>query len=340
MLKSVRTIKGVFYKKYMKKLLIGLRTSIRFIILLLVAASIIISLIVLIYKPIYSVYLDGEFIGYSENKSKLQNKISSYMENGEDENVAFVQFDKLPTYKICFLKKDIVTNDEEIFDKIKESGITYYKYYAVALDGEEKSYVSSFEDAENVVEELKKKNSANVDKLTIVEKYKTEKEEIEDTSTIVASLYKQKTVQKTQTAVATSANATSATAKVNIGINFIKPTTGAISSRYGSRWGRTHKGLDIAASTGTPIKAAASGTVTAAGWNNGGYGNLIVISHGNGVQTYYGHCSSISVKEGQKVSAGDVIGKVGSTGRSTGPHLHFEIRVNGTAYNPLNYVNM
>ena len=241
---------------------------------------------------------------------------------------------------MCFLKKDITTNDEEIFEKIKETGTTYYKYYAVALDGEEKSYVSSFENAEKVVEELKQKDSANIDKITIVEKYKTEKEEVEDTSIIVASLYKQKTVQKTQTAVATSANATSRTAKVNIGINFIKPTVGTISSRYGSRWGRTHKGVDIAASTGTQIKAAASGTVTAAGWNNGGYGNLIVISHGNGVQTYYGHCSYIGVKEGQTVSQGDVIGKVGSTGRSTGPHLHFEIRVNGTAYNPLNYVSM
>ena len=112
-----------------------------------------------------------------------------------------------------------------------------------------------------------------------------------------------------------------------------------VSSRYGSRWGKTHKGLDIAASTGTSIKAAASGTVTTAGWNSGGYGYLIVISHGNGVQTYYGHCSSILVKEGQTVSQGDVIGKVGSTGRSTGSHLHFEIRVNGTAYNPLNYIN-
>ena len=142
-----------------------------------------------------------------------------------------------------------------------------------------------------------------------------------------------------KTVAASSANATTASAKVNIGINFIKPTSGVISSRYGSRWGRTHKGVDIAASTGTSIKAAASGTVTTAGWNNGGYGYLIVITHGNGIQTYYGHCSSISVKEGQTVSQGDVIGKVGSTGRSTGPHLHFEIRVNGTAYNPLNYVN-
>ena len=79
--------------KFMKKILIGLRTSLKFIILLTVSVLIILSLIVFIYKPIYSVYLDGEFIGYSENKSKLQNRIVEYMENGEDENVAFVQID-------------------------------------------------------------------------------------------------------------------------------------------------------------------------------------------------------------------------------------------------------
>lgn len=325
----------------MKKLLIGLRTSIKFISLLLIAALIIISLIVFIYKPIYSVYLNGEFIGYSENKSKLQNRISEYMENGEEDNVAFVQIDTLPSYKLCLLKKGIVTNDEEIFNKIKETGTAYYKYYAIALDGEEKSYVTTFEDAESVVEQLKNKNSDNIDKITIVEKYETEQLTTEETSTIVASLYKEKAKPVTTTKTISSgvAKATSYTAKVNIGISFAKPTTGIISSRYGSRWGSTHKGIDIAAATGTSIKAAASGTVTSAGWNNGGYGYLIIISHGNGVQTYYGHCSSIAVKEGQKVSQGDVIGKVGSTGRSTGSHLHFEIRVNGTAYNPLNYVN-
>ena len=329
----------------MKKLLIGLRTSIKFVLLLAVAALIIISLIVFIYKPIYSVYLDGEFIGYSENKSKLQNKISEYIENGEEENTAFVQIDTLPTYKLCLLKKGIVTNDEEIFETIKELGTTYYKYYAVALGGEEKSYVTSFEEAEKVVEELKSKNSANVEQLTIVEKYETEKLKTEEESVIVANLY-EKTATTTTANTATTkkvtagtANSTSSSAKVNVGISFIKPTAGVVSSRYGSRWGTTHKGLDIAASTGTSIKAAASGTVTTAGWNSGGYGYLIVISHGNGVQTYYGHCSSILVKEGQKVSQGDVIGKVGSTGRSTGSHLHFEIRINGTAYNPLNYVN-
>ena len=126
--------------------------------------------------------------------------------------------------------------------------------------------------------------------------------------------------------------------KVSIGISLIKPVSGVLTSRYGYRWGRTHTGIDIGVPTGTPVKASASGTVTFAGWK-GSLGNLVVISHGNGVQTYYGHNSKILVKAGQSVSQGEVIAKAGSTGRSTGSHVHFEIRVNGSAYNPLGYVS-
>ena len=95
--------------------------------------------------------------------------------------------------------------------------------------------------------------------------------------------------------------------------------------------------MDIAAPNGTPIKAAAEGTIKYAGWM-GGYGNLVIISHGNGVETYYGHCSKIYVKKGQEVTAGDTIAAVGSTGYSTGNHLHFEIRKDGTQVNPQKYV--
>lgn len=96
-------------------------------------------------------------------------------------------------------------------------------------------------------------------------------------------------------------------------------------------------GMDIAAPNGTDIKAAADGTVTYAGWM-GGYGNLIIISHGNGIQTYYGHCSKLYVSNGKEVKAGDVIAAVGSTGNSTGNHLHFEIRKNGSQINPQKYL--
>ena len=133
-------------------------------------------------------------------------------------------------------------------------------------------------------------------------------------------------------------------AYVDIGISLIKPITGTISSKFGSissvRNG-AHTGLDIAAPTGTAIKAAASGTITYSGWKggyNGGYGYLVVISHGNGVETYYGHCSKLYVSVGDEVSQGDTIAAVGSTGNSTGPHMHLEVRVNGVAYNPQNYI--
>ena len=126
------------------------------------------------------------------------------------------------------------------------------------------------------------------------------------------------------------------------GISFaVAPVTGHISSRYGvneSVRNHTHKGLDIAASNGTSIFAVADGTVDYAQFNSGGYGNLVIISHGNGVQTYYAHCSKLFVSEGDTVSAGDVIAAVGSTGHSTGNHLHFEVRINGSQVNPQNFV--
>ena len=118
---------------------------------------------------------------------------------------------------------------------------------------------------------------------------------------------------------------------------FVWPTSGTLTSGFGWRWGRMHEGIDIAAPTGTPISAAASGTVIHAGWM-GGYGNLVVIDHGNGLATAYGHQSSIAVGSGTYVSQGQTIGYVGSTGHSTGPHLHFEVRVNGVAGRSLGYL--
>ncbi len=119
---------------------------------------------------------------------------------------------------------------------------------------------------------------------------------------------------------------------------FIRPASGYLSSRFGSRWGRNHNGIDIAGSHGSIIKAAAAGTVTYSGWMSG-YGNYVVINHGNGYQTAYGHNSSNLVSKGQKVSQGQAIAKMGSTGRSTGTHVHFEIKKNGVFQNPLNYVS-
>jgi murein DD-endopeptidase MepM/ murein hydrolase activator NlpD len=117
----------------------------------------------------------------------------------------------------------------------------------------------------------------------------------------------------------------------------IWPVDGVVVSGFGMRWGRMHEGIDIAASSGTPIRVAAAGTVIHAGWL-GGYGNLVVVDHGNGLATAYAHASSILVRVGQQVSQGETVSLVGSTGNSSGPHLHFEVRVNGVAVDPLLYL--
>lgn len=118
---------------------------------------------------------------------------------------------------------------------------------------------------------------------------------------------------------------------------FVYPMNGTFTSPFGMRWGRLHAGIDIAAPIGTPIRAADGGRVAIAGAVSG-YGNYTCIQHGNNLSTCYGHQSSIGVSVGQTVKKGQVIGLCGNTGRSTGPHLHFEVRVNGNPVNPMSYL--
>ncbi len=125
--------------------------------------------------------------------------------------------------------------------------------------------------------------------------------------------------------------------KKSIG-TFVYPVRGRLSSGFGHRWGTTHKGIDLACAAGTPIKASDGGTVVYSGWNNGGYGYMVKIDHGNGYQTVYAHNSRNAVSVGQKVAQGEVIAYVGSTGNSTGNHVHFEVIQGGVQKNPLNFL--
>lgn len=118
---------------------------------------------------------------------------------------------------------------------------------------------------------------------------------------------------------------------------YIWPRCATVTSEYGRRWGRMHQGIDIDGDTGHPIYASKAGTVIFAGWSNG-YGNLVLVSHGDGVVTAYAHQSAFAVRDGQRVSQGQRIGSIGNTGNSTGPHLHFETRVNGTPVNPRRFL--
>lgn len=196
-----------------------------------------------------------------------------------------------------------------------------------------------------MVKEIKEQNQDEEEEinLSIAERYTNNEEEVKTTELEVAKQNISTTVE--QTLIEQQKQKEEEERIRNLPeINGIKlavtPISGTITSRYGvsSRIRKsTHTGLDIAATTGTPIKVVADGTVTFAS-RNGAYGNLVKVDHGNGVETWYAHTSKMYVTVGQSVKAGDVIAAVGSTGNSTGPHLHLEIRVNGEHVNPQIYL--
>lgn len=219
------------------------------------------------------------------------------------------------------------------------------------------------DEAQKIVDDLKEEYAEKYTKtIGILQVYSDNYEEIksvsnQDAKTIISKELKQakqsdikvakastKTNSKTSTkAITTKVEKIKKETSVN-GIKLsVKPVSGIITSRFGGRrspggiGSTNHKGLDIAAPLGTPIYCAAEGTVSFAG-RKGSLGNLVIINHGNGVQTYYGHCSKLTVSKGQKVNAGDKIAAVGKTGSATGYHLHLEIHINGTAVNPQKYV--
>lgn len=333
----------------MKGILIHLRKSIKLLILLGIGIFIILAIMYMIYKPVYKVSLNGEVLGYIDNKAELQKKINEYIKTGDSDDVAFVEFDALPMYEICFSRKDNEVEDSKILDEILATGTSYYKYYAILEDSEEKFFVKSYNEAEAVISELTEKKSRNIDNLRYEVRYNTEQKEFTSKDDIVSALFVEPIVVKPVVSYSTSSYTayessgsvdTSQTVDygyIPIGITLIRPVSGTITSVFGPRSRGVHTGLDIATSLGTPIEAAASGVVTYAGWC-GGYGNLLVIDHGQGVQTYYAHCSALYVSAGTDVSQGEEVAAIGSTGNSTGPHVHLEVRVDGICQDPQNYV--
>lgn len=306
------------------------KETFRWINLIAALLFIVMTIILMKYKPVYSVSISGEQIGYIKSKHELEEKMQEMIAREGTNNIAYVDIDIEPEYQYTFINRKTQTDMDKIVAKIEEQTQITYKYYAVTLDGEQKTIVDSLEEAESLVTQMQEeyKDSTKIVNVAITEVYAQDEEEYNIVNIEVAKEEVAEELQEIE-------NAT-----VNGVYLSQKPITGTITSRFGNRESiRTHNhtGLDIAAPYGTEIKAAAGGTVTWSGYK-GSYGNLVIIDCGNGVEIYYGHCSKLNVKEGQEVKAGDIIGKVGSTGNSTGNHLHFEIRVNGTRVNPQNYI--
>lgn len=304
-----------------------------------VAVIIILAIMLIKYKVVYKVTISGEQVGYILNKNEFENLIDEKIINPEKQgNIAYVDVAALPEYQLVLADNYKETNEEEIFAKISEGAITTYKLYAIAVDGNEAVYVNSIEEAEETVAKIKEEYSGKLDEINIsVNEIYTQNINTLEQNIQIASAVETAKTEVLET-VKEQERVKSATLD---GVYFaVKPVTGTITSRYGANESirdHTHKGLDIAAPYGTKIMAAADGKVSYSGWMSG-YGNLIIIDHENGIQTYYGHCSKLYASVGDEVEAGDTIAAVGSTGYSTGNHLHFEIRKNGVTINPQKYL--
>lgn len=307
----------------------------KFFKIIAIALTIIIAIIFIKFKPAYAVSLNGEQLGYVGDEDEFQEEINENILSTDEENIAFVELDDVD-YSMSLVSRDQV-DEETVLAKLEDSAKNVYRVYEVAdLNNEEdKIYVNSMEEAESLVASLKETYSELEPNLVINTIYLENVDEVNEENIQIA---KNKMAEDLQTQLEEKEEKDSRT--VNGVYLACVPVTGRISSRFGANESirdHTHKGLDIAASGGTPIKAVADGTVIRSGWSSG-YGNLVVIDHGNGVTTYYGHCSRLYVSKGTSVKAGDNIAAVGSTGNSTGNHLHFEIRLNGEQVNPQKYV--
>lgn len=313
------------------------KESCKIFCIMAIALGLILAIILIKYKPTYIVTLSGEEIGYVDSETEFQDKIQNEIINKEGKNIDFVSLDEMPSYELKLVSRTQKTNEDEILIALEQKATTIYKYYAVILNDETVGFVDNVEEAEQAVNTIKENNQNKGIELNlqITENYT---EDIDNVSIETVQVAQAQVEEKVAALI--EEDEKSKKPIINGILLAVTPVSGSITSRFGAissiRSG-AHTGTDIAAPNGTPIKAVANGTVTFAE-RNGSYGNLIKITHENGVETWYGHCSQLYATVGQQVKAGDIIAAVGSTGNSTGPHLHLEIRLNGTAINPQQYL--
>jgi len=323
----------------------GVLSTLRFIIfttliLALICCSVIIT-VLNTYKPAVKTYVNGKFIGYftsEQNFDEVYNSLVTEKQN-IDSNVK-VYLESEPTFETSYIKNQLLL-EQNLYTNLRSELKTEYIIYNVAVDGETKMTFSSKDEANIYAEKLK----SEVSKLK-VEVKEEKKSELENITTIERAdailkdiVDRNKPVETPKYTYRYNANVTAPT----IGPNSVAATGKGvwptverrINCHYMGYAG--HTGIDIGGAVGTAIYAYRSGTVTFSGWGSG-YGKYIKINHGDGMVTYYAHCSELLVSAGEKVKEGQIICKIGMTGYTTGPHLHFEIRLNGVPVNPYPYI--
>ena len=317
----------------------------RVVLTILLSIILIFAIVLATYKPVYKVLVDGELYGYVDSKIKLQQDVERYLQEGDSDRVGYILLNTKPEYEFSLVKKDTVTNEGEIFAAIQNTCDVYYKVYAVNVNDEEVCLCDSLLDAQAIVDKVNGAQKSFTKKATIVisEKYEKEYDATQDielaANNIIAPIKKanEEVVKKVQTYAAQKTvpqEILDALKQSTADLNFSLPLSSyVVTSRYGWRRSGYHTGCDYAAPLGTPIHAVEDGIVTCAEWK-GNYGYLVKIQHSGGFETYYAHCSRFACEVGDTVKQGDVIAYVGSTGNSTGPHCHLEIRYEGSSIDP------
>lgn len=317
-----------------------------------IGTGIVLTIIFIKYKPAYEVTFAGNNLGFIGSKQEIESDIKNYLEDTTG-NVAFRELAEVPEYEFKFINRDKQTVEDAVMTAVADATKTTYRTYAVTVDGNVQVILGSEEDAKNIAQSFKTDmNEAIEMNVGIVEQFtdtltihsQEEADNIINTVKLAkveeynAKLKAEEEERARRMPIATK---TSTSAGMIAGMVISKPVSGgSISSRFGSRSSirsSAHTGLDIAISSGSAIHPIAKGTVKFADYK-GSYGNLVIIDHGNGIESYYAHCSAIYCSVGETVTTDTVISAVGSTGNSTGPHLHLEIRQNGSPLNPENYL--
>lgn len=291
-------------------------------------------IVVMTYKPAYKVTMAQNIVGYIDNKEQFINRVDNYI-NQEDVNIAYIDMHEQPKYNFMLVKREKYIDNDATYQKVISYADVYSRVNTVFADDTEIATLSIEEDVEKVLEEvISTVGNTNIS-FTVKEAHliNPEVSTIDSLVEVVEGKYKE-VVKKP--ALATLKKSSSGT-YIETGIEFETPLRGIITSRYGYRGSEFHTGLDIAKPINTPIYAAATGEVIYAG-EKGSYGRIVIIQHADNVITYYAHCNKLLVEKGDFVLQGTQIATIGMTGRTTGPHLHFEVRINGETVNPESYI--
>lgn len=302
-----------------------------YINLILLLVGILISYIFISYDFYYEVTVQDEFIGYYKTYEEFENYYSKIKETKNENNIVVDKYlIEEPKFEAILIKPKFAktfNNSELINKKI----VNEYTIFLLRVNKQEKFYIKTKEIAENLINEIKKEVKESTE--ITIEEFKTKDKSI---------ITNEQDIQEIQQEIIRENYKISSRGggeRVNrANAKYIWPTVARnITSNFGARWGRNHNGIDIGVPLNSKVFAVDDGKVISSKWN-GGYGNQIKIQHSNGAITTYAHCNKLLVKAGEQVRQGDVIAYSGSTGNSTGPHLHFEYIVNGNFKNPINYI--